>query len=287
MSPEPTSPESTGPVATTPFTPADHLADVLARYDDAPDARLRDLTTAAIRHLHAFVAEVGLTRDEWFSIIDGLTRTGQLCDDQRQEFILASDTLGVSMLVEMINHVAQPGSTEPTVFGPFHVEGAPERAMGDSIAADGDRGEGEPVTFSGAVLDLDGAPIEGAELDVWETAANGRYDVQDPDQPPMNMRGRFTTGADGRYEFIGVRPVAYSIPGDGPAGALLFANGRHNWRPGHLHVVITADGYQTVITHLFDAASDHLDSDAVFGVRPSLVVDMSGGTCHYDFVLQR
>lgn len=268
-----------------PFTPADHLADVLARYDGAPDARLRELTTAAIRHLHAFVTDVGLTRDEWMRIIDGLTRAGQLCDDQRQEFILASDTLGVSMLVEMINHVAEPGTTEPTVFGPFHVEGAPERAMGDSIVVD--PAGGEPVTFSGSVFDLDGAPIPGAQLDVWSTAANGLYDVQDPDQPAMNMRGRFTADDDGRYEFVGVRPVAYSIPGDGPAGELLFANGRENWRPGHVHLVVSAEGYQTLITHLFDAASDHLDSDAVFGVRPSLVVDMDGGTCHYDIVLQR
>ncbi len=271
---------------TTPFTPADHLADVLARYDDAPDDRLAELTRAAIRHLHGFVADVGLTRDEWFAIIEGLTRTGQMCDDTRQEFILASDTLGVSMLVEMINHVAAPGSTEPTVFGPFHVEGAPERAMGTSIVVDPSTG-GEAVTFSGSILDLDGAPIEGAVLDVWETAANGLYDVQDPDQTEMNMRGRFTTGPDGRYEFVGVRPVAYSVPGDGPAGALLFANGRHNWRPGHLHLVVSADGFQTVITHVFDADSDHLDSDAVFGVRPSLVTDMSGGTCHFDVVLQR
>jgi catechol 1,2-dioxygenase len=270
--------------ATAPFTAADHLADVLARYEGSPNPRLAELTTAAIRHLHAFVQEVGLSREEWFAIIDGLTRTGQMCDDQRQEFILASDTLGVSMLVEMINHQAAPGSTEPTVFGPFHVEGSPERAMGESIVVD--PGDGEMVTFSGVVRNLAGEPIAGAELDVWETAANGLYDVQDPDQTAMNMRGRFTTGPDGRYEFLGVRPVAYSIPGDGPAGELLFSNGRHNWRPGHLHLMVSADGYQTVITHLFDSASDYLDSDAVFGVRPSLIVDMSGGSCVYDLVLQ-
>jgi catechol 1,2-dioxygenase len=267
-----------------PFTPADHLADVLARYEGSPDARVAELTMAAIRHLHAFVEEVGLTREEWFAIIDGLTRTGQLCDDQRQEFILASDTLGVSMLVEMINHRAAPGTTEPTVFGPFHVEDAPARAMGESIVVD--PGDGEVVIFSGVVRNLAGEPIAGAELDVWETAANGLYDVQDPEQTAMNMRGRFTTGVDGPYEFVGVRPVAYSIPGDGPAGDLLFVNGRHNWRPGHVHLMVSADGYQTVITHLFDAGSDYLESDAVFGVRPSLVVDMSGGTCTYDLVLQ-
>ncbi len=273
---------------TAPFTPADHLADVLARYESSPDPRLAELTTAAIRHLHAFVTEVGLTREEWFAIIEGLTRTGQISDGQRQEFILASDTLGVSMLVEMINHLAEPGTTEPTVFGPFHVDGAPKRAMGDSIVVDAPspEGAGELVTFSGTVRNLDGEPVDGAELDVWETAANGLYDVQDTDQSAMNMRGRFTTGPDGRYAFVGVRPVAYSIPGDGPAGELLFANGRHNWRPGHVHLVVSAPSYQTLITHLFDADSDYLDSDAVFGVRPSLITDMSDGTCHFDIVLQ-
>lgn len=266
-------------------TPAQHLADVLAAYDGSPNERLAELTTAFIRHLHEFVAEVGLTREEWFAGIEALTRTGQMCDDQRQEFILLSDTIGLSMLVEMINHAAAPGSTEPTVFGPFHLDGAPEKAMGESIVID-ELDTDEPVVFTGHVRGLDGSPIDGAVLDVWSTASNGAYDVQDPAQSPMNMRGLFTTGADGSYEIEGVRPVAYQIPGDGPAGELLFENGRHNWRPGHVHFVVSAPGHKTVITHLFDAESDYLDSDAVFGVRPSLIVDMSGGTCAYDFVLQ-
>ncbi len=269
----------------TTMTPEQHLADVLAAYADSPNPRLAELTTSLIRHLHQFVAEVGLTREEWFAGIEGLTRTGQMCDDQRQEFILLSDTIGVSMLVEMINHAAAEGSTEPTVFGPFHVDGAPERAMGDSIVTD-PMDDDQPVVFSGRILTLDGRPIEGATVDVWSTASNGFYDVQDGDQTPMNMRGVFTTGADGAYEFGGVRPVAYQIPGDGPAGDLLFRNGRHNWRPGHVHFVVSAPGHKTVITHLFDSESDYLDSDAVFGVRSSLIVDMTGGTCHHDFVLQ-
>ncbi len=268
-----------------PFTPADHLADVLARYDGAPDDRLAELTRAAIRHLHAFVEEVSLTREEWFAGIEGLTRIGQMCDDERQEFVLLSDTLGVSMLVEMINHAAAPGSTEPTVFGPFHVDGAPKKEMGESISIDHHEND-EPVTFRGTVRDLSGAPLAGATLDVWSTASNGFYDVQDPDQTAMNMRGIFTSGPDGSYEFGALRPVRYPIPDDGPAGALLAANGRHNWRPGHMHFVVAAPGHKTVITHLFDADSDYLDSDAVFGVRESLVVDMSGGECSYDFVLQ-
>lgn len=267
------------------FTPEQHLAQVLAAYDDSPNPRLAEITRSLITHLHHFASEVQLTREEWFAGIEALTKTGHLCDDERQEFILMSDTLGVSMLVEMINHAAAPGTTEPTVFGPFHLAGAPRMAMGDSIILKPEPND-HIVRFWGRVLDLDGQPIEGAELDVWETASNGKYDVQDEDQPPMNMRGVFTTGADGAYEFIGVRPVAYQVPGDGPAGSLLFENGRHNWRPSHLHFVVSAPAHKSVITHLFDASSDYLDSDAVFGVRDSLVVDMSGDDCEYDFVLQ-
>lgn len=269
----------------TNITPEAHLAEVLSRYDDTPNPRLAEITRSLIAHLHAFVTEVGLTREEWFAGIEALTRTGQMCNDQRQEFILMSDTLGVSMLVEMINHAAAAGSTEPTVFGPFHVDGAPAREMGESIVVDHLEGE-EPVTFSGRVIDLEGNPIAGATIDVWSTAANGLYDVQDDGQSAMNMRGVFTTGTDGTYEIRSVRPVSYSIPGDGPAGDLLFANGRHNWRPAHVHFMVQAPGYKTVITHLFDADSDYLDSDAVFGVRNSLVADMNDGTCYFDFVLQ-
>ena len=270
---------------TRPFTPADHLADVLSRYDDSPNDRLAEITRAAIEHLHAFVTDVGLTREEWFTGIEALTQTGQMCDEERQEFVLMSDTLGVSMLVEMINHAAAPGSTEPTVFGPFHVEGAPVKEMGESVVID-EFEEDDPVVFSGTVRNLTGDPIEGATLDVWSTASNGFYDVQDANQSAMNMRGVYTTDASGIYEVRSVRPVKYTIPGDGPAGRLLFDNGRHNWRPGHMHFVVSAPGHKTVITHLFDADSEYLDSDAVFGVRDSLVVDMNGGSCEYDFVLQ-
>ena len=267
------------------ITPKEHLAEVLSRYDGSPDERLALITTAAIRHLHELVAEVGLTREEWFAGIRFLTETGHMCSGERQEYILLSDTLGVSMLVEMINHGAAEGSTEPTVFGPFHVEGAPDRAMGDTIVVQPDERD-QPLMLRGRVTDLDGTPLDGAVLDVWQTATNGWYDVQDPGQPAMNCRGVFTTGPDGRYEICTVRPVAYQIPGDGPAGALLFANGRHNWRPAHVHFVVSAPGHKSVITHLFDAASDYLDSDAVFGVRESLVVDMSSGECGYDFALE-
>jgi hydroxyquinol 1,2-dioxygenase len=266
-------------------TPEEHLAQVQASVEDADDARLAEIVQAAVKHLHAFVTEVGLTRDEWFAGVDFLTRVGQMCDDRRQEVILLSDVLGVSMLVEMTGQAPTPGATEPTVFGPFHVEGAPPRPLGSTIV-DRDVG-GEPLTVHGTVRDTGGAPVAGACLDVWQTAPNGLYDVQDDGQPAMNMRGVFTTGDDGRYEFDTVRPAAYPIPADGPVGELLRATGRHNWRPGHIHFLITAPGYEPLITHVFDRASDYLDSDAVFGVRPSLIVDMDGGEARFDPVLAR
>jgi len=265
------------------MTPEQHLAEVLASYDNSPNERLAEITRSLVRHLHGFITEVGLTRDEWFAGIAALTRTGQMCTDERQEFVLLSDTLGASMLVEMLDH-GDAGGTEPTVFGPFHIEGAPRREMGESIVLNPMETD-KALVVSGSVLDLDGNPLEGAELDVWETASNGCYDVQDPEQSDMNMRGVYTTGADGRFEIVATRPIDYTVPADGPAGALLFENGRHNWRPAHFHFVVSAAGHRTVITHLFDSESNYLDSDAVFGVRDSLVVDMTSGSCEYDFVL--
>ena len=269
----------------TQITNEEHLAEVLSRYDNPSNERLAEISKSLISHLHQFVAEVGLTRDEWFAGIEALTRTGQMCVGDRQEFILLSDTIGVSMLVEMINHAGTDGSTEATVFGPFHVDGVEHKQMGDSIVLD-PLDNDEPLVFSGLVEDLAGDPIVGAQLDVWQTASNGFYDVQDTSQTPHNMRGVFTTGQDGRYEIHAVRPIKYTIPGDGPAGEWLFASGRHNWRPAHTHFVVSAPGFKTVTTHLFDKESDYLDSDAVFGVRDSLVVDMNGGACSYDFVLE-
>jgi protocatechuate 3,4-dioxygenase beta subunit len=272
------------------FTPEEHLAQVQASVDGA-DPRTAEVLRAAVKHLHAFAAEVNLTRDEWFAGIEFLTSVGQACDANRQEFILLSDVLGVSMLVEMLGAggagvdgaEGAEAATEPTVFGPFHVDGAPDRPLGASIV-DTDVG-GDPLTVWGTVRDTAGSPIAGASLDVWQTAPNGLYDVQDEGQPPMNLRGVFTTGEDGAYSFLTVRPAAYPIPGDGPVGDLLRAAGRHNWRPGHIHLVVSAPGHAPVITHIFDRASDYLDSDAVFGVRPSLVVDMEGGEARFDPVL--
>jgi len=266
------------------FTTSDHLEQVLAAYSNPTDARAGELVRAAIKHLFAFVEEVNLTREEWFAGIQLLTEIGHWSDDKRQEFILLSDTLGVSMLVEMINQNSAPGTTEPTVLGPFHRPAAPERQMGESIV--GVDPNGEPRTFRGTVTNLDGEPIGGAVLDVWQGDSDGLYDVQYTDRTEMNMRGRFTTGPDGAYEFVTNRPVPYPVPGDGPVGRMLAVSGRHNFRPAHTHVTLSAPGYKTITTHLFDRESPYLESDTVFGVREGLIVDMSGPVVEFDFVME-
>jgi hydroxyquinol 1,2-dioxygenase len=249
---------------------AELLAEVLARYEGSPSPRLREITEAAIRHLHAFAAEVDLQRDEWMAGIRFLTATGQMCDDTRQEFILLSDTLGVSTLVEMLTHAGVEGSTENTVLGPFYVPGSPPRAKGESMLVDAD--DGDRVVIRGTVTDIDRRPIAGATLDCWQNATDGFYAVQQPGvQSAENLRGIYTTDADGTYEIRTVRPVPYPIPSDGPAGELLKAHGRNWMRPGHTHVWARAEGFKDLITHVFDEETDHLRDDAVFGVRDSLV----------------
>jgi catechol 1,2-dioxygenase len=241
---------------------------VIARIAPTADPRLRQIMTSVITHLHAVVREVEPTMDEWMAAIRFLTATGQISDDKRQEFILLSDTLGVSMLVDAINNRKPSGATESTVLGPFHVAGAPEKAMGDTISIDG---KGDPAWISGRVLDPGGTPIAGAKLDVWQTSSDGAYDVQDPGQPEMNLRGMFTTGADGRFFFRTVKPKHYAIPTDGPVGRMLLALGRHPMRPAHIHFIVGAPGFVPVTTHMFVAGDDYLDSDAVFGVKDSLI----------------
>jgi catechol 1,2-dioxygenase len=232
--------------------------------------RLKAVMTSVVNHLHAVVREVEPTVEEWMEAIRFLTATGQMCDDRRQEFILLSDTLGVSMLVDAVSHRKPSGATESTVLGPFHVSGTPRKAMGDNLSLDR---KGEPVFVSGRVLDPDGRPVGGAALDVWQTSGNGLYDTQDPDQPVNNLRGLFTTGDDGRYFFRSVRPMPYSVPTDGPVGKMLLALGRHPMRPAHIHVILGAPGFEPVTTHLFIEGDEYLDSDAVFGVKDSLIVD--------------
>ncbi len=274
------------------FSEARSAETVIDRIGAGADPRLRRIMASLITHLHSFIKDVALTEAEWEQAIGFLTETGQMCSGTRQEFILLSDVLGASMLVDAINHRTPAPATQSTVFGPFHVDGAPVRQMGESISIDG---KGEPCLFRGRVLDTDGNPIAGASVDVWSDNADGFYDVQQPDiQPPFNNRGVFLTGEDGRYAFRGVRPVSYPIPSDGPVGRMLAALGRHPWRPAHMHFLIGAPGFERLITHIFVAGDGYLDSDAVFGVKDQLIVEFKptdspseSWLAEYDFVLVR
>jgi protocatechuate 3,4-dioxygenase beta subunit len=251
------------------FTEEGSVEAVNARMSQDINPRLAKVMASLVKHLHAFAKEIELTQDEWEVAIDFLTRTGQICSEERQEFILLSDTLGFSMLVDAINNRRPTGATENTVFGPFHVDGAPEREIGACISLDG---EGETCLYEGRVIDLYGEPIEGARIDVWSDNAEGFYDVQQPDiQPKWNNRGIFTTGKDGTYSFIGIKPVSYPIPDDGPVGQMLNHLGRHPYRPAHMHYLVTAEGYQKVVTHTFVGDDPYLASDTVFGVKETLV----------------
>ncbi len=251
------------------FTEEGSVDAVNARMGKDIDPRLAEVMACLVKHLHAFAKEIKLTQEEWDVGIEFLTKTGQICSDERQEFILLSDTLGLSMLVDAINNRRPPGATENTVFGPFHVQGAPIRQMGDTISLDG---KGEKCLYEGRVIDLCGKPIEGARIDVWSDNAEGFYDVQQRDiQPMWNNRGIFITGADGCYSFVGIKPVSYPIPDDGPVGQMLGHLGRHPCRPAHMHSLVTASGYQKLVTHTFVGDDPYLESDTVFGVKASLV----------------
>jgi catechol 1,2-dioxygenase len=247
--------------------------EAVASLRDTADPRLRELLSGLIRHLHAFALETRLTQAEWERAIGFLTETGQTCTDTRQEFILLSDVLGLSMLVETINGDREAGATESTVLGPFHMTESPVRELGANIDL---VGGGEPCVVSGRIVSGDGTPLPGALLDVWQADGNGFYDVQQPDvQPPGNGRGLFTTDAEGRFWFRTCVPSPYPIPTDGPVGELLKATGRHPYRPAHIHFIASADGHTPVTTHIFVAGSDYLDSDAVFAVKQSLVEDFT------------
>jgi hydroxyquinol 1,2-dioxygenase len=248
--------------------PPDITNAALGSFDGCREERLREVVQALVRHLHAFATEVGLTRDEWQAAIDLLTATGRITNERRQEFVLWSDALGLSMLVDALENPLPAGATESTVLGPFYVSGAPLREYGESIA---EQPEVTPAWVHGRVLDVDGRPVAGAELDVWQNGQNGLYAVQDPESPEEHLRGRFRTREDGSYAFLAARPVPYTIPSDGPVGRMLAATGRHPWRPAHIHLIVRAVGYRTLVTHIFDAASEYLDSDAVFAVKPSLL----------------
>jgi hydroxyquinol 1,2-dioxygenase len=250
-------------------TPADITAAARASFDSCTNPRLRELMQSLVTHLHGFAVETALTEDEWRQLIAALTATGHITDARRQEFILWSDALGLSMLVDALAHELPPGATESTVIGPFYVPGSPQRAYGESMVHE--EGAGVPAWVYGRVLDVEGNPIAGAELDVWQNGADMLYAVQRPEAEEDHLRGRYLTRDDGTYAFVAVRPVPYPIPHDGPVGGMLEAVGRHPWRPAHIHIIIRAPGYRTVTTHVFDATSDYLDSDTVFAVKPSLL----------------
>jgi protocatechuate 3,4-dioxygenase beta subunit len=268
--PELTGTERTSPVTDRRLFTEEHSAETVINALGADtDPRLREIMTALVQHVHDFVKDVQLTEEEWEHGIEFLTRTGRTCSEVRQEFILLSDVLGVSMLVETINHRAFGHATEQTVLGPFHMVESPQRELGDTIALDG---AGEPCLVTGRVTSSDGSPLAGATVDVWQANAEGFYDVQQPDvQPERNLRGLFTTDDDGRFWFRSIVPRYYPIPNDGPVGDLLAATGRHPNRPAHVHFIVLADGHAPVTTHLFVDGTPYIDSDVVFGVKESLI----------------
>jgi hydroxyquinol 1,2-dioxygenase len=276
---------------------------VLERVANAESPRIREISEAVVRHLHNMVREIRPTQEEWAFAIDFLTRTGQMCTDKRQEFILLSDTLGVSMLVDAINHGSGEGLTESTVLGPFYVEGPPEPAHGADISAGM---EGEPLLVTATAATPEGQPIADAIVDVWHSDDHGFYDVQKgPGElgDSSAMRARFRTDAQGRLHFWTIKPAHYPIPDDGTVGDMLKAQGRHPWRPAHVHFMIEAPGFRHLVTHVFVAGDPYLDSDAVFGVKDSLIrefvahpagqapdgrhMDRPFYHLHYDFGLKR
>ena len=244
-------------------------AAVIARLDHCENPRLKEILESLVTHVHDFVREVKLTEAEWMQGIDFLTATGQMCDAKRQEFILLSDTLGVSMLTVALNQAKPAGATEATVFGPFHVDDAPVLPQGADIAAGA---PGMPLFVEAHVHTLAGGSIAGAEVDVWQADEEGLYDVQRPELgDARRARGVLHTDAEGVVRFRSIVPTAYPVPTDGPVGRMLVATGRHPWRPAHVHFLIRAQGYQPLTTHIFREPDPYLDSDVVFGVRSSLI----------------
>jgi len=266
-------------------------ATALERISECGDPRLKEVTTALIRHLHDFAREVRLTPDEWNVAIKFLTEVGHITDDKRQEFILLSDTLGLSALVDLIaNEGKSAASTDSSLLGPFYVDGVREMPLGTDIAGET---AGERVIVRGIVSSINRKPLAGALIDVWQAAPNGLYDVQDPNQPEKNLRGKFRTDAEGKFNFRSVKPASYPIPFDGPVGKMLRALGRHPYRPAHVHFMISAPHHRTLTTALYIDGDKYLDSDAVFGSRQSLVAgyrsSSEGGSAidalEFDFIL--
>ena len=240
------------------------------RFSACPDPRLREVITSLVKHLHAFIREIEPTEGEWMAGIDFLTRVGKTCDDKRQEFILMSDVLGVSMLVDAVNHRQPDAATPSTLVGPFHIRNSPDFDNGANMAADV---PGTPLVLAGSVRSLDGTPIRNAMVDVWQPDGEGLYESQRPGQDGPYLRGIYRTDADGRYVIRTVAPLGYAIPLDGPVGDLVTRTGISPYRPTHVHFEVSADGFAPVITHIFRNGDPHLDDDVVFAVKDRLVAD--------------
>jgi hydroxyquinol 1,2-dioxygenase len=279
----------------------DNITDLaVERWSTAKDPRLAELMTALVRHLHDFAREVRLNEAEWMTAMQWLTRAGQISDEKREEFILASDVLGLSMLVVQMNHRLDPAATPATVLGPFHIEGSPEFGFGGDMS---DGVAGTPLYVHGTVRDLDGKPVAGGVLDVWQADTEGAYESQIPDIDEARLRAKYTTREDGSYCLRTIAPKGYTIPMDGPVGDLISRTEISHFRPAHIHFLINVPGYEPLITHLFQEGAEYLDSDVVFGTKQELVVRFEerepgetpdGGTSaepwvevRYDFVLQR
>jgi len=246
----------------------DNITDVFTSYfGDDTDPRVKEVLSALARHIHDFAREVNLTHDEWRVGIDFLTRAGEITTAERQEFVLLSDVMGLSSLVDMLH--STPEATSSSVLGPFHVSNPPPLAVGGDMKRDY---EGETVLVEGTVRDTEGNAIPGAQIDIWQTAPNGMYSSQDPEQDIHSFHGLMTADENGRYAFTTVRPVEYTVPSDGPVGDILNAAGRHPWRPSHLHYIVTADGFRSLVTEVFPDDDPYLDQDTVFGVREDLVM---------------
>lgn len=246
----------------------DNITDVFTGYfSEDTDPRTREILAALATHIHDFVRETKLTHDEWRKGIEFLERTGDITTPERNEFVLLSDVMGVSSLVDMIHSSAE--ATSSSVLGPFHVSNPPTLEVGGDMKR---YFEGEVLLVNGYVRDTNGKPIAGAEIDIWQTAPNGMYSSQDVDQDIHSFHGLMTTDAEGRYSFTTIRPVSYTVPADGPVGEILDAAGRHPWRPSHLHYIVSADGYRNLVTEIFPEDDPYLDQDTVFGVRDDLVM---------------
>jgi hydroxyquinol 1,2-dioxygenase len=279
----------------------DNITDLaVERWATAKDPRLAELMTALVRHLHDFAREVRLTEAEWMAAVQWLTATGRISDEKREEFILASDVLGLSMLVVQMNHRLDPQATPATVLGPFHIEGSPELDYAEDMS---DGLPGTPLYLHGTVQDLAGEPVAGGVLDVWQADTEGAYEAQIPDVDEARLRAKYTTREDGSYCLRTIAPLGYTIPMDGPVGDLIGRTEISHFRPAHIHFLINVPGYEPLITHLFQEGAEYLDSDVVFGTKQELVVAFEprepgatpdGGKserpwseARYDFVLQR